>query len=122
AASNILDSEIKTEFTGYTTMRQDATIVAILIDDQSVESVNAGQECWIITDKSPLYVACGGQINDTASIVINNVTMPVLDLKKMGDAIGAQVVATTAIATGQKATIIVDEFIRLQTMKNHTAT
>lgn len=122
AASNTLSSEITTEFTGYTNMQQDATIVAILIDDKIVDSVESGQQCWVITDKSPLYVACGGQINDTATMMINNASMSVLDLKKMGDAIAAKLLATTTITIGQKAHIVVDEFIRLQTMKNHTAT
>lgn len=117
-----LAQDIKTEFTGYHSLREDSEIIAILVDDATVASILAGAECWIITKKSPFYVACGGQINDQGTVTIDQKTTGLLDLKKMGDAIAVKIVAPTTFKVGQKAVLQVNEFIRLHTMKNHTAT
>lgn len=122
AYTTTLAEDIKTEFTGYTSLREDSEIIAILVDDIAVESVFGGTECWIVTKKSPFYVACGGQINDQGTVVIDQKTTELLDLKKIGDAIAVKIVAPTACKVGQKAVLQVNEFIRLHTMKNHTAT
>jgi alanyl-tRNA synthetase len=117
-----LPENIVTEFTGYDSIFESSKISAILKDGLSVDSVGAGAECWLITIKSPFYVACGGQINDQGVIIINDHRAELLDLKKMGDAIAAKIIAPTAIKVGQTADQQVHEFARLHTMKNHTAT
>ena len=117
-----LSENIRTEFTGYNSLREDSEITAILVDDVTVSSVSADTECWIITKSSPFYVACGGQVNDQGTVTIDQKTTDLLDLKKIGDAIAVKIVAPASCKVGQKATLQVNEFIRLHTMKNHTAT
>jgi len=121
-STTILAENITTEFTGYTSMREDSEIIAILVDDVSVETVAAEKVCWIITKKSPFYVACGGQVNDQGTVTVDGKQTALLDLKKIGDAIAVKIVAPTTIKVGQKADQQVDSFARLHTMKNHTAT
>lgn len=113
---------IKTEFTGYNSLQEQSKIVALLVNDQSAKVAFEGEICWIATEKTPLYVACGGQVNDTATVTIHGKTTSVLDLKKIGDAILIQIKAPLKIALGDVVSMQVDEFTRLQTMKNHTAT
>ncbi len=122
ASAMALAEDIKTEFTGYNNLREDSEIIAILVDDVAVTSVSAGTECWIITKKSPFYVACGGQINDQGTVTIDQKSTDPLDLKKIGDAIAVKIVTPVLFNVGQKAVLQVNEFIRLHTMKNHTAT
>lgn len=121
-SANNLDATITTEFTGYQSLREQSEVVAILVDDASVQSVSGGSNCWIICKKSPFYVACGGQVNDQGFIAIADHQTPILDLKKVGDAIAVQIHTPVEIKVGQTVVQQVDEFTRLQTMKNHTAT
>ncbi len=122
AHTTMLAQDTVTEFTGYTSLSETSEITAILVNDEVVDSVSAGTECWIITQKSPFYVACGGQVNDQGTILINQKQADVVDLKKIGNAIAAKIIAPTKIKVGQNAELQVHTFARLHTMKNHTAT
>jgi len=117
-----ISEDIVTEFTGYTSLYETSEIISILVDDVIVDSVATGKECWIITKKSPFYVACGGQVNDQGTVSIDGKKTDLLDLKKMGDAICMKIVAPANFKIGQVADLQVHEFLRLHTMKNHTAT
>ena len=87
-----------------------------------VQDTQTGTTCWIVTERSPFYVACGGQVNDQGSIIVHNQKAAITDLKKMGDAIAFQVQLPTAVRVGDAITLEVDKQARLATMKNHTAT
>ena len=65
----VLDESITTEFTGYETHQTTARIIGLLEHNQSVSSVQAGTQAYIITDKSPFFVECGGQISDQGAIL-----------------------------------------------------
>lgn len=122
AGKIILDESVKTEFTGYQSLHQDSEIVAILVDDALAESVQSGTTCWIAAKKSPFYVACGGQINDTGFVEIGSKHASLLDLKKLDDAIFVKIIAPEKIMIGDLVTMTVDRQTRFDTMKNHTAT
>lgn len=117
-----IDEGITTEFTGYSSLKEVSKVRAIVADDASVEVVAAGTMCWIVAEKTPFYVACGGQINDAGTIVVAGGSAPLLDLKKSGDGILMQIVAPKTIVLGDEITMVVDNNIRMATMKNHTAT
>lgn len=120
--TTVLADDVTTEFTGYTSLHESTSVTAILVDDVSVTQVAKDQTCWIVTEKSPFYVACGGQVNDQGSVTIQGQKAALLDLKKIGDAIAVKIVAPCAFSVGSVADLVVDEFMRLHTMKNHTAT
>ncbi|HSW76046.1 MAG TPA: DHHA1 domain-containing protein, partial [Candidatus Saccharimonadales bacterium] len=82
----------------------------------------SGQQCWFAAEKSPFYVACGGQVNDQGTVTVGSKQTPILDLKKMGDAILVKIVAPEKMTLGDTVTMTVDQHSRLHTMKNHTAT
>lgn len=71
----------KTEFTGYTDYKTDAKIIAILAEDESVQSVSEG-ECEVILDKTPFYGEGGGQVGDTGTIYKDGAVLTVYDTKK----------------------------------------
>ena len=122
AYTTTLSENIVTEFTGYQSMIEESEIIALLKNDTSVDSVSAGEECWIVAKKSPFYVACGGQVNDKGKVTIQGKKTEVLDLKKISDAIAVKIVAPAEVKLGQIVQQEVDSFSRLHTMKNHTAT
>jgi len=118
----VLADDVTTEFTGYSSLHETTPITAILVDDVMQNQVVQDQTCWIVTAKSPFYVACGGQVNDQGTITICGQTTSLLDLKKIGDAIAVKMVAPCALSVGAVVELSVSEFARLHTMKNHTAT
>ncbi|MBP9765312.1 alanine--tRNA ligase [Candidatus Babeliales bacterium] len=121
--ADTLSDSAHTEFTGYTSLHESTQITAILSDDNnSVDQVSKGTTCWIVTERSPFYVACGGQVNDKGMVTVQGHSTALLDLKKIGSAIAVQIVAPTDFKVGQAVDLQVDEFARLHTMKNHTAT
>jgi alanyl-tRNA synthetase len=121
ASGSTLDG-ITTEFTGYKSLQETSKVLAILVDDQPVVTVGVGISCWITTEKTPFYVACGGQVNDQGTVEINGNKAQILDLKKVGNAILINIAASAKINVGDSVVMVVDQFSRVQTMKNHTAT
>ncbi|MCB9493695.1 MAG: alanine--tRNA ligase [Epsilonproteobacteria bacterium] len=115
---------IITEFIGYQTTECKSPVV--FVDHKDDYS-------WIITEKTPFYVESGGQVNDTATLTVRDTTYPVLDLVKLGDlhkpAIAAKI-GNAIDGTGQRSDIkkddvahcLVDAQIRINTVRNHTAT
>ncbi len=114
-----------TEFVGYgTTEANDAKIVALLVDGEAAERVEAGAECEVVLDRTPFYAESGGQVGDTGAFLagadevarISDTQAPVKGLSvhraralaelKVGDAIAARVSAD----------------LRDSTRRNHTAT
>lgn len=116
-----IPDSISTTFVGYQTTENTSPVTFVQYDTD---------HAWVVTQESPFYVESGGQVNDTAHIVVNNVTYPVVDLKKAGQtfkpAIAAKVKLSEAntqpINIGDTAHNVVDATIRANTVKNHTAT
>lgn len=117
-----INPAITTEFIGYQATEATSPITALIYDDQEVPEVPAGHSCWVITKQSPLYVECGGQISDTATITVGTQTLEVQELKKHNGAILARVTTQQPLKVGDSAHVVVDRTVRLNTMKNHTAT
>lgn len=115
-------TSLSTTFTGYTDLETTTTISALLIDDHPVENVPQGEKCWVITPLSPFYVECGGQISDQGLVIKGEASSSLLNLKKIGSALAAEVVASVPLQVGDAVTLKVDAAARLPTMKNHTAT
>lgn len=113
---------LQTEFTGYTELVTPTHITGLIYNDQLVSQVPEGEICWVITEKSPLYVECGGQINDTALVMIGHRQAEITDIKKINKAIAFACVTPIQLQIDQHVTIAVNERMRRATMKNHTAT
>ena len=80
-SKNILADLPKTEFTGYSEYRSEAKVVAILVNDESVDSVNEG-DCTVVLDRTPFYGEGGGQVGDCGTIYAEKVLITVYDTKK----------------------------------------
>ncbi len=81
ASKTLISGLPKTEFTGYTDFRSDAKIIAIIVDDELVDSVSEGN-ATVILDRTPFYGEGGGQVGDTGTIYDGNRLMNVSDTKK----------------------------------------
>jgi alanyl-tRNA synthetase len=118
-----LSSDIATQFTGYESLEETTTISALFTEAGTLtQSISAGTVCWIITPKSPFYVAGGGQVNDEGWIIVHDHNVPLEDLKKQGGAIACKITAPVNLKQGDTVTLRVNRAQRLSTMNNHTAT
>lgn len=81
--SNFFEDFSKTHepntFLGYDTHSASAKIIAIIINDQFVDTIEEGQEGTIILDQTPFYAEKGGQIADMGIIENSNNSFSVSD-------------------------------------------
>ncbi len=111
----------KTEFTGYTDFRSAAKIVAILVDDASVESVSEG-DCTLVLDRTPFYGEGGGQVGDVGTIYDGDKLLNVYDTKKSdGVYIHLCTVVNGTFAVGDAVMADINDARRCAIMRNHSA-
>jgi alanyl-tRNA synthetase len=117
-----LEIDVTSEFTGYQELETPSKITALVVDGQLVDKVPAGQTVYVVTEQSPFFIVGGGQVPDQGWIIINGTHAPITQVRFIGNAIAAQIVAPEKISVGEKVTSRVDKTWRTNAMKNHTAT
>ena len=112
-----------TEFTGYDKTQDQANVVEIIVDNQTVETIEAGQQGIVILDTTAFYAESGGQAGDCGSLLSNDINVfTVTDTKKIANAFGHQGIAKATISKGQSLLTVVDSTRRDAIKLNHSAT
>ncbi|MBQ5534654.1 MAG: alanine--tRNA ligase [Lachnospiraceae bacterium] len=119
-----LDQKIKSEFTGYDSLVEKGTILAISDGSALVDSLGLGKEGTVITARTPFYATMGGQKGDTGRIVTGDGEFEVIEAVKLpGDRIGhVGIVRSGEIRVSDEASFEVDKDNRKSTCMNHSAT
>jgi alanyl-tRNA synthetase len=116
----------RTKFTGYDVMVQDdCKVLALLVDQQEVDSIPAGATAELVLDTTCFYAESGGQVGDhgelqtksgdTVAMVDHTYpAVPGLSVHK--------IVATAEIKKGDVVRGVVNTELRSATRRNHTAT
>lgn len=117
-----LELDVTSEFTGYNELQTASNIVALVTDDKQVNTVTAGTQCYVVAEKSPFFIVGGGQVPDQGWLTINGVETAITNVRFIGSAIAAQIIAPSTITLGDKIISRVDKVWRTNAMKNHTAT
>ena len=113
----------QTEFTGYTQTQEQAKVLEIIVDNQSVNAIESGQQGIIILDTTAFYAESGGQAGDSGSLLIDDVSVfTVTDTKKIANAFGHQGIAKATITVGQSLATVIDTTRRDAIKLNHSAT
>ncbi len=118
-------SELKpTEFVGYQTLKAEGKVVALIRGEEVVVEAKEGEEVEIITEKTPFYAESGGQVGDKGIIEGAKGYVEVYDTKKLPGDIFVHIgkVVKGSIRAGETVVLSVDEDLRLDTAKHHTAT
>ncbi len=103
-----LDYKEKSVFTGYESLTEEATIIKVFDEG-------------FVTDKTPFYAVCGGQVGDTGKVVKNGQEYAVTDTLTMPNKQHLHIVENPYIFNeGDKVTLIVDEERREQLTENHS--
>jgi alanyl-tRNA synthetase len=71
-----------TRFLGYDTLEAQGRVLAILKNDQLVETAEEGSEVEIVVDQTPFYAEGGGQVGDTGLLVNPHVILEVKDTRR----------------------------------------
>ena len=121
SSKSLLDELPKTEFVGYTEKACNAKVIALIVDDLSVNEVSEG-DVTVILDKTPCYGEGGGQIGDTGAITADGLMVSVNDTQKSdGVYIHLATVHEGTIKVGDTVKVCVEVIRRLSIMRNHSA-
>jgi alanyl-tRNA synthetase len=115
--------EGRTDFLGYATTTDVGTVVALLKNGETVQSLARGDEGEVVLDRTPFYAESGGQVGDTGTLGNVGARFIVGDTQKRGSVnshLGK--VDQGAISVGDKLAAHVDAARRRAIMANHSAT
>jgi alanyl-tRNA synthetase len=71
-----------TEFVGYDHDSCEATVVALVCDDELCGQLEEGRDGIVVLDKTPFYAEMGGQVADHGVITAKGMTFTVTDVQK----------------------------------------
>ncbi|MGI6722093.1 MAG: alanine--tRNA ligase [Anaerovoracaceae bacterium] len=110
-------------FTGYEKSHEEATIEALVRDEKQTDKIEEGQEGLLILDKTPFYAESGGQAADRGIIENDDFTAEVLDVQKVQNMFVHTIKVKNGVCSeGSAVNCAVDEIVRNNSRRNHTAT
>ena len=116
--------ENPTEFLGYDYFVNNATITAIIKNNESVNELSEGQEAIVILDQSCFYGESGGQVGDQGNLSNKSSQFKVSDTQKQASSAFEHfgILDSGSLKVGDKVNAIVDIDRRKKIMGNHSAT
>jgi len=112
-----------TTFLGYTDASSTSQVAAILVQGESVDQAEAGQEVQIVLDQTPFYAESGGQIGDRGYLSGESVVVRIQDVKKDSDFfVHVGRIERGTLTVGADVTAQIDRACRRRAQANHTAT
>ncbi len=122
SSKSLISEYAKTEFVGYgDTDIDDAKVIGILVDGESVERVTEGS-FTLILDKTPFYGEGGGQVGDTGTIYDRDTMITVEDTKKTdGVYLHLCTIVDGDVCVGDPVRAEVNSMRRRAIMRNHSA-
>lgn len=113
-----------TEFLGYETEESDGAVTALVRDGAEVETLDAGDEGFVVLNQTPFYAESGGQVGDTGTMTGEGAELEVLDTTKQAGGVFAHRVRVVSgtVAQGAALTLKVDHARRTAIRANHSAT
>jgi alanyl-tRNA synthetase len=115
---------LRSQFTGYDELATDAMIVSLVVGGSRVEAAHEGQDVEIVLDRTPFYPEGGGQVGDRGTITTDEGRAMVADTQTAapGVIVMSAKVVDGVLRVSAQAHAAVDEELRRDTMRNHTAT
>lgn len=122
--NELLTVEHSTEFTGYSQSVETASVLEIIVNNESVSTITAEQNGIVILDKTAFYAESGGQVGDCGDILNTHgkVIFTVQDTQKLNAAFAHQGVGRAQLSVGDTVTTQVDATRRQAIALNHSAT
>ena len=122
-ATDNLNLDGSTEFSGYDNLIGEGKVIAILADGESVDSLKAGERGTIILDSTSLYGESGGQVGDQGVLSVGNSSFIFEDCTKKSEMhLHQGQLLSGEIKVGQVIATQVDASLRKASALNHSAT
>ncbi|RMX18543.1 alanine--tRNA ligase [Vandammella animalimorsus] len=112
-------------FTGYTSLQEQATVLALYADGAPVQQLQAGQSGVVVLDVTPFYAESGGQVGDRGHISsASGAVFDVQDTQKIkADVFGQHgVLQSGSLQVGEQVQAAVNAELRAATTRNHSVT
>ncbi|MGX7092761.1 alanine--tRNA ligase [Hutsoniella sourekii] len=119
------DIDTDYEFVGYHQLQVNASVVALVDQQEQVDRLDAHQEGWVFFNRSPFYAEKGGQVADIGGIYDgDDLVAEVLDVQQAPNGQAMHKVRTIdmPLNLNQSYTLEVNASARMKTQQNHTAT
>ncbi len=115
---------LTTEFTGYDVVKDVSTITALTSEDAVVETLAEGDIGTVIVAKTPFYATKGGQEADKGIIRTATAEFEVKDVIALANGVSGHVGVVTKgqFVVGNEVELLINEDLRKNTAKNHSAT
>ncbi|HZK31701.1 MAG TPA: alanine--tRNA ligase, partial [Corynebacterium sp.] len=113
-----------TEFTGYSELTAEATVIGLVSDGVSITQAPAGAQVEVILDATPMYAESGGQMGDRGRLVAGDTVLEIEDVQKIGKKIWVHraTVLSGGVELGMKVNAEADADWRHGARQAHTAT
>jgi len=112
-----------TQFSGYEHLQRHSKVVALFVDGQPVNDIQAGVNAIVVLDDTPFYGESGGQVGDKGILKTTTGVFSVSDTQKYGKAIGHQgALSAGKLSIGYSVEAEVDVARRDRIRLNHSAT
>jgi alanyl-tRNA synthetase len=119
-----LSLEGETDFTGYERLEDEATVIALIQDGKTVDTLGDKEKGMVILDRTPFYAESGGQVGDSGRLRLGDDYFEVTDTRKQGDDLFVHIglFHGEVLHVGDTVQAEVDEEERGRTVLNHSAT
>ena len=120
-----LDKAMKTQFDGYTTFEEPATVLAIVAGGELAGSAAAGEKVMVVLDHTPFYAESGGQVPDHGILTSEKGTVVKIDdvqKTKDGKFLHTGVVESGVLSVEDTVNAKIDMERRQAIARSHTAT
>ena len=119
----IKETTKETIFLGYENCETESKVIGLIMNEQLVNSAEAGQDIHIVLDQTPFYAEAGGQVGDVGIIQTKNGRVEISNAKKSNDIIvHIGKVVEGKIKTNENVTCVIDKGRRSAIKRNHSAT
>ena len=119
-----LSGSLSVTFTGYESVEQETTLVALLVNGAPVERATDGDAVEVVLGETPFYAEAGGQVGDMGVIVgphglihVSSTNAPLPGL-----IVHAGEIVEGEVTTGERVRAVVNTERRADVMRNHTGT
>ena len=110
-------------FNGYNALSQQSEVVALFKEGTAEQSLNVGDEGYMVLNATPFYAESGGQVGDTGRVAANGVQVRVLDTIKSGEThLHRVMVEEGTLEVGLQCDADVEATRRAATARHHSAT
>jgi alanyl-tRNA synthetase len=121
--SKIKETTKETIFLGYEKHEAESKVIGLIVNEQLVDCVEAGQEVHVVLGQTPFYADAGGQVGDTGIIQTKHAKVEICDTKVLNNIIvHIGKVIKGKISTNENVISKVDVKRRTAVKRNHSAT